>query len=120
LGAADYVVKVVRMAAPDMPALHEAQVSQPITTVRVRITGRVQGVAYRAWTVREASRLSLSGWVRNCRDGSVEALFSGPEAAVRTMIERCHRGPPAARVSSIREQFESPAAESGFHQLPSA
>jgi hypothetical protein len=39
---------------------------------------------------------------------------------VRTMIERCHRGPPAARVSTIREQFESPAAESGFHQLPSA
>jgi len=98
------------MAAPDMPVLHEAEVSQPITTVRVRITGRVQGVAYRAWTVRVASRLSLSGWVRNCRDGSVEALFSGPEAAVRTMIEWGHRGP----------QFESTPAESGFHQLPTA
>jgi acylphosphatase len=103
-----------------MPTLREAAVGQPITTVRLRITGRVQGVAYRAWTVREASRLSLCGWVRNCRDGSVEALFSGSEAAVRTMIERCHRGPPAAYVSAVEEQRESTPAEPGFHQLPTA
>lgn len=94
------------------------ELSQPITTVRVSITGRVQGVAYRAWTVREASSLSLSGWVRNRRDGSVEALFSGPETAVRAMIERCHRGPWAARVSTVRERFESPPTEAGFYQLP--
>ena len=52
-------------------------------TVRVRISGRVQGVWYRGWTVDEARRLGLSGWVRNRRDGSVEAVFSGPEHVVR-------------------------------------
>jgi acylphosphatase len=77
-------------------------------------------VAYRAWTVREASSLSLSGWVRNRRDGSVEALFSGPETAVRTMIERCRQGPRAAYVSTISEQVESAPAEAGFRQLPTA
>ena len=70
----------------------------PETTVRVIIRGRVQGVWYRAWTEGEARGLGLDGWVRNCADGSVEALFSGPEDTVRQMIARCHRGPPVARV----------------------
>lgn len=86
--------------------------------IRLRITGRVQGVAYRAWTARQASMLSLSGWVRNRSDGSVEVLLSGPEAAVRAMIGRCYRGPLAARVSAISEQAESTPPEPGFRQLP--
>jgi acylphosphatase len=87
-------------------------------TVRLRISGRVQGVAYRAWAARQASLLVLSGWVRNRRDGSVEALLSGPEDVVRDMIERCHRGPPFARVADIREEIEAVAPDPGFRQLP--
>ena len=88
------------------------------TTVRVRIKGRVQGVWYRGWTVDQARRLGLSGWVRNRRDGSVEAVFHGPEAAVRAMIELCRQGPPAASVDEIIEQVETAPVGPGFHQAP--
>jgi acylphosphatase len=86
--------------------------------VRLRISGRVQGVAYRAWAERQAVLLFLSGWVRNRRDGSVEAVLSGPEEAVRDMIERCHRGPPLARVAAVSQEIEGAAPEPGFRQLP--
>ena len=89
-------------------------------TVRLRISGRVQGVAYRAWVERQASLLFLSGWVRNRRDGSVETLLSGPEDAVRDMIERCHRGPALARVTAVSEEIEAVAPDPGFRQLPTA
>ncbi|WP_328516576.1 acylphosphatase [Tardiphaga alba] len=59
----------------------------------VIVTGRVQGVGYRAWTGDQAILLGLQGWVRNRRDGSVEAVFAGPKDAVMEMIELCHRGP---------------------------
>jgi acylphosphatase len=88
------------------------------TTVRLRISGRVQGVAYRDWTERQASLLALSGWVRNRRDGSVEAVLSGPEDAVRDMVERCRRGPPLARVAAISQEVEPTAPDPGFRQLP--
>ena len=86
------------------------------TAIRVRITGRVQGVWYRGWTVDHARRLGLAGWVRNRRDGSVEAVFRGPEPAVRAMIELCRQGPPAASVSDVAEQVETAPVEPGFHQ----
>jgi acylphosphatase len=86
--------------------------------VRVQIRGSVQGVWYRGWTVDEARELGLSGWVRNRRDGSVEAVFRGPEPAVRAMIERCREGPPAARVSRVEEQPERAPVDPGFRQLP--
>ena len=70
-------------------------------TVQVRITGRVQGVGFRAWAQAEARRLGLTGWVRNERDGSVSALLSGPDEAVSAMIERLHTGPPAAQVTDV-------------------
>lgn len=92
--------------------------AEPTETIRVVITGRVQGVWYRGWAVDEARERGLSGWVRNRRDGAVEALFSGPEAAVRAMIERCRAGPPAARVHRVVETPESAPAEPGFRQLP--
>ncbi|MGI9492646.1 MAG: acylphosphatase [Geminicoccaceae bacterium] len=85
--------------------------------VKLRIEGRVQGVWFRGWTVREARRLGLDGWVRNCRDGSVEAVFSGPKDAVRDMIERCRQGPPYADVSSIDEMPFEDHVESGFRQI---
>ncbi len=75
--------------------------SELTKAVRVRVEGRVQGVWYRGWTVEQATRRRLRGWVRNRRDGSVEALFAGPASAVDAMVEACWQGPPAARVSAV-------------------
>jgi len=77
---------------------------------RLTIHGRVQGVFYRNWTVKNAQALGLSGWVRNCANGSVEAHLQGEEGAVRDMITRMRSGPPAARGDRI-EQRESEAEE---------
>jgi acylphosphatase len=88
------------------------------STVRLRISGRVQGVAYRAWLERQAALLHVSGWVRNRHDGSVEAVISGPEASVRDLVERCRRGPPLARVAAVSEASEDAAPAPGFRQLP--
>lgn len=86
---------------------------------RVEITGKVQGVWYRGWTVETAREFGLDGWVRNRNDGSVEALFAGPEAAVKAMLEACRSGPPAAQVAKVSDfSAEGPARASGFHQLP--
>ena len=89
-------------------------------TVRVRIRGRVQGVGFRHWTDRVADELGLTGWVRNRRDGSVEALFSGPEEAVAGMLERCRSGPPSSRVDHVEVADESDAPPDGFDVLPTA
>lgn len=88
--------------------------------VRVIIKGRVQGVWYRAWTVETANGLGLAGWVRNRRDGSVEALFAGAAADVETMIARCQDGPPAARVDAIERAPAELPAEGGFRKLATA
>ena len=69
--------------------------------VLARIEGRVQGVWYRGWAVDHALALGLAGWVRNRRDGSVEALFVGRAAAVDEMLARCRTGPRAARVAAV-------------------
>ena len=76
--------------------------------VHVMIRGRVQGVGYRAWVEHQAMASGLGGWVRNRRDGSVEAVLSGPTAVVANMVARCRRGPPAARVEAVTEQPASP------------
>jgi acylphosphatase len=68
---------------------------------RVYVRGRVQGVGFRAWVAQAAPAHGLAGWVRNRRDGSVEALFVGPLDAVGAMIEACHQGPLAARVTAV-------------------
>ncbi|KAK2654966.1 hypothetical protein Ddye_008018 [Dipteronia dyeriana] len=70
-------------------------------TVRVVIKGRVQGVFYRIWTTENATQLGLKGWVRNRRDGSVEALFSGNPGSVQDMEQRCRRGPRDAMVTGL-------------------
>jgi len=88
-------------------------------SVRAVISGRVQGVWYRAWTQGEAEKLGLAGWVRNCADGTVEAVFSGPVEAVDAMLLKCKKGPTFARVSSISTQPEPPPQEPGFHKRPS-
>jgi acylphosphatase len=68
---------------------------------RLIIRGRVQGVGFRAWTEAMADERGLEGWVRNRRDGSVEAVFAGAQSTVLAMIELCREGPPGARVDAI-------------------
>ncbi|HEX8839315.1 MAG TPA: acylphosphatase [Sphingomicrobium sp.] len=68
---------------------------------RVRVTGRVQGVFFRAWTRDEARSLQVSGWVRNSSDGSVEAHVEGDEPAVNELVDRLREGPPHARVDRV-------------------
>ena len=69
----------------------------------VTIRGRVQGVGYRAWLKDEVATCGLEGWVRNRADGSVEAVFAGPEDLVTAMVALCRRGPPSARVEAVRD-----------------
>jgi acylphosphatase len=85
---------------------------------RLRITGRVQGVGYRDWLVREARRRGLDGWVRNRPDGSVEALVAGDAAAVDALVALCRRGPFLARVDAIAQDNAEAPGEPGFHRLP--
>ncbi len=87
-------------------------------TVTVRIEGRVQGVFYRAWTEDTAHMLGLEGWVRNRRDGSVEAVFSGPAAQVDAMLRRCAEGPRDAEITNVIVTDEGGAPPSGFKVLP--
>ena len=67
----------------------------------VRVTGRVQGVFFRAWTRGEAQANGVKGWVRNLSDGSVEAHLEGEAEAVEGLIQRMREGPPGARVSEM-------------------
>ena len=90
------------------------------TTRRLRIHGEVQGVYYRGWSVETARALDLAGWVRNRRDGTVEMLVHGEEAAVQQMIERCREGPPAARVAQIDVEDSGEPAPVGFESRPTA
>ena len=86
---------------------------------RLTISGRVQGVGYRDWTITTARRLGLTGWVRNRTDGAVEALIVGDDSAVGEMINACRRGPPAARVDNVDiEPVDLDVLPQGFMQLP--
>ncbi|KKJ76832.1 acylphosphatase [Kiloniella litopenaei] len=69
--------------------------------VRLLITGRVQGVWYRGWTVETATKLGLKGWVRNLMSGQVEAVAQGDESSIDALIKACHDGPQLASVESI-------------------
>jgi acylphosphatase len=77
--------------------------------VHVLIKGFVQGVGFRVWAERQANALGLSGWVRNTADGDVEAVFSGPAAAVERMLAVCKEGPRNSRVESV--EILGPAGE---------
>ena len=85
-------------------------------TIRVRalITGRVQGVWYRASTREEAVRLGLSGWVRNLPNGSVEAVFEGDRTRVDSAVEWCRQGPPHAIIENVVTRQETPEGLVGF------
>jgi len=82
--------------------------------VRVSITGRVQGVGFRAWMVRQASARNLSGWVRNLPGGAVEAVFCGPPDAVGDMIKACKDGPKWANVAAVEVSDETQGVRGAF------
>ena len=86
-----------------------------MTIVRkVRISGRVQGVFFRQWTVNQARTLGVSGWVRNAPDGTVEAHLVGEEPVVAQMIAAMHEGPSQARVEEVKVETVEPEDVSGF------
>lgn len=97
------------MAQP--PIVHD------LVRAHVMVSGQVQGVGYRATTWDTATLLKLNGWVRNLRDGRVEAIFEGPSARVEEMIVWCHKGPPAAQVQQVVVQYEPPEGLRGFHVM---
>jgi acylphosphatase len=94
--------------------------------IQVMITGRVQGVGYRAWVEYQAVASGLEGWVRNRKDGSVEALFAGNAKVVAEMVALCRHGPPGARVTAVTNETASEAhldlrrPGGAFSVLPSA
>ena len=87
------------------------------SAVHLVIVGRVQGVAFRVYAVDEATRLGLSGWVRNRHDGTVEAEAEGAPDAVQAFVAWCHRGPPSARVEEVRVSGISPTGVDGGFRM---
>jgi acylphosphatase len=83
-------------------------------SIQVMIEGHVQGVWFRGWTMEHARRLGLDGWVRNRRDGSVQAVFSGPIIRVDEMLKLCSAGPPGADVSSVEYILHHSTVDAGF------
>ena len=88
--------------------------TEDITTMRLVIAGRVHGVGFRAFVVREASALGLKGWVRNRADGTLEAVVSGADAQVKVMVGKCTRGPSAALVTHIDMESAPAPSEADF------
>lgn len=84
------------------------------TRAHVFVTGKVQGVYYRASTREEARTRGVDGWVRNLDDGRVEAIFEGTEKAVDHMIEWCHSGSDMARVDDVEVTYTEPDGIDGF------
>jgi acylphosphatase len=87
-------------------------------SVRLTITGRVQGVGYRIWAERTAVQLGLRGWVRNRADGSVELLATGEDAAIAGLIEACRQGPRAAVVTDVAVTDSEEDGAVGFSARP--
>jgi acylphosphatase len=85
-----------------------------MSRARVRVRGRVQGVFFRAEASERARSLRLAGWVRNCPDGSVEAVFEGDDERVASMVDWCRHGPSGARVDDVDVKWEQAAGEAGF------
>jgi len=90
----------------------------PEKTVRLCITGRVQGVGYRVWATRSAATLGLRGWVRNRSDGSVEVLATGAPEDVAALVEACRQGPYGARVTAVTVADAEDDGSLGFAALP--
>jgi acylphosphatase len=85
-----------------------------VVRARAVISGRVQGVFFRAEAAARARSLALAGWIRNRRDGNVEAVFEGPREAVESMLRWCERGPAGAHVEAAEVSWEDPTGDAGF------
>ena len=89
--------------------------------LQVTIRGRVQGIGYRAWLEQQARASKLEGWVRNRRDGSVEAWVQGDDAAVERVLDWARRGPGPARVDRLDvDEVEADTTLAGFRRVPNA
>ena len=100
------------MALPEPPSCYKEvifamETSPDRVRVRLRVSGRVQGVYFRASTVAQARNLGLNGWVKNYSDGSVEAVAEGAKSAVEELIAWCRQGPPGAQVTSVEVRYEN-------------
>lgn len=83
--------------------------TKPLTfTAHLQVQGRVQGVGFRYFVQDEAESRGLSGWVRNCFDGTVEAILQGPKDLVEDMISEVRKGPPLSRVRDVHVEWEKP------------
>lgn len=82
-----------------------------VKRAHVFVSGRVQGVSFRYYTVREAERQGVSGWVRNLYDGRVEAVFEGEQSAVEGMVNWCRQGSPSASVADLEVTWSEPVGE---------
>jgi acylphosphatase len=80
----------------------------------VRVRGRVQGVFFRAETRARAESLGIAGWVQNAEDGSVEAVFEGPDERVDSLLDWARHGPAGAQVEDVETADEEPVGETGF------
>ena len=89
-------------------------------SVRLRITGQVQGVGYRYWAERTAATLGVRGWVRNRGDGSVEMQATGEDAAIAALIDACRQGPRAAAVGDVAVEDVADDDSAGFSARPTA
>ncbi len=87
------------------------QAQAKLLRAHVFVSGRVQGVSFRWYTQRQAQELKLTGWVRNLWDGRVEAIFEGPEKAVRAAVAWCHTGASPARVDKVEVNYEEPTGD---------
>lgn len=87
----------------------------PQSRATIRVTGRVQGVWYRQSTKQTAEQYGVVGWVRNNLDGSVSAVFEGEQHAVQSLVDWCRQGPPAAKVTELELEWQTPSGEfTGF------
>ena len=82
-----------------------------LVRAHVWVSGRVHGVFFRATTRRVAQRLGLTGWVKNLRDGRVEAVFEGSQENINDTIKFCNEGPPAASVKNVEVKWEDPTGK---------
>jgi acylphosphatase len=102
----------------ELPAVEWASMAagmlEGVLRARVKVFGRVQGVWFRETARREAERLGLAGWVRNCEDGTVEAVFEGEDHAVAQAVSWCRLGPPRAEVTGIEVAEEPPQGVRSF------
>ena len=112
--ATHYLGCLLSEAIATQPFSTSAMSDSALTQAHVFVSGTVQGVAYRAYTRQQATDLGVAGWVRNLRDGRVEAVFEGSPTIVEQMVQWCHSGSPAATVTNVDVTYGKPTGLQGF------